>query len=59
MKSLEKKEFYNTNLGTAYLGDSLELMKDIPDASIDLILTSPPFALTRQRNMAINKNRNM
>jgi site-specific DNA-methyltransferase (cytosine-N4-specific) len=49
MKSLEKKEFYNTNLGTAYLGDSLELMKDIPDASIDLILTSPPFALTRQK----------
>ncbi|MDY0343693.1 MAG: site-specific DNA-methyltransferase [Lentimicrobium sp.] len=46
---MEKKEFYNTNLGTAYLGDSLELMKDIPDASIDLILTSPPFALTRQK----------
>lgn len=49
MKSLKKKEFYNTNLGTAYLGDSLELMKDIPDESIDLILTSPPFALTRQK----------
>jgi len=49
MKSLKKKEFYSTNLGTAYLGDSLELMKEIPDSSIDLILTSPPFALTRQK----------
>jgi len=49
MKSLKKKEFYTTNLGTAYLGDSLELMKEIPDSSIDLILTSPPFALTRQK----------
>lgn len=49
MKSLKKKEFYSTNLGTAYLGDSLELMKEIPDMSIDLILTSPPFALTRQK----------
>lgn len=49
MKSLKKKEFYSTDLGTAYLGDSLELMKEIPDSSIDLILTSPPFALTRQK----------
>lgn len=49
MKSLKKKEFYSTNLGTAYLGDSLELMREIPDSSIDLILTSPPFALTRQK----------
>lgn len=49
MKSLKKKKFYSTNLGTAYLGDSLELMKEISDSSIDLILTSPPFALTRQK----------
>ncbi|MCG8318639.1 MAG: site-specific DNA-methyltransferase [Cytophagales bacterium] len=46
---MKKKEFYSTNLGTAYLGDSLELMREIPDSSIDLILTSPPFALTRQK----------
>ena len=41
--------FYNTDLGAAYLGNSLKLMKQIPDSSIDLILTSPPFALTRQK----------
>lgn len=41
--------YYETNLGAAYLGDSLELLKIVPDESIDLVLTSPPFALTRQK----------
>ena len=27
-------------------GDCLELMKDIPDKSIDLIVTDPPYKLT-------------
>lgn len=49
MKYLKQKPFYTTDLGTAYLGDSLNLMKGISDSSIDLILTSPPFALTRQK----------
>jgi site-specific DNA-methyltransferase (cytosine-N4-specific) len=41
--------YYDTDFGQAYLGDSLELMKQLPDSSINLILTSPPFALTRQK----------
>ncbi len=32
-------------LNEIYLGDSLVLMKDIPDGSIDLIVTDPPFAI--------------
>ena len=44
-----KKPFYEMNNGAAYLGDSLELMKLIPSGKVDLILTSPPFALTRQK----------
>ncbi|MBD2253507.1 DNA-methyltransferase [Nostoc parmelioides] len=35
--------------GAAYLGDCLEIIKSIPDNSINLILTSPPFALTRKK----------
>jgi site-specific DNA-methyltransferase (cytosine-N4-specific) len=35
--------------GAAYLGDSLLLLDAIPANSIDLILTSPPFALTRKK----------
>lgn len=45
----KEKPYYHTDLGGAYLGDSLELMKKIPENSIDLILTSPPFALTRKK----------
>ena len=41
--------YYQTKYGAAYLGDSLELLKNIPDKSISLILTSPPFALTRKK----------
>jgi len=40
---------YVTQYGTAYLGDALELLKSLPDESVDLVLTSPPFALQRQK----------
>jgi site-specific DNA-methyltransferase (cytosine-N4-specific) len=41
--------FYTTGKGCAYLGDSLELLKKVETASVDLICTSPPFALLRQK----------
>jgi site-specific DNA-methyltransferase (cytosine-N4-specific) len=41
--------YYETDLGAAYLCDSLDILKRVPDSSINLILTSPPFALTRQK----------
>ena len=41
--------FYNTQYGASYLGDCLELMKKMPDNSVDLICTSPPFALVRKK----------
>ena len=41
-----------------YKGDCLEVMKDIPDKSIDMILTDPPYAinLTPQRDTSKFKN---
>ncbi len=41
--------YYKTDLGTAHLGDSLEQMRLLPNECINLIVTSPPFALTRQK----------
>ncbi len=41
--------YYRTGLGEAHLGDSLRLMEELPDKSINLIVTSPPFALTRKK----------
>ena len=40
---------YTTRYGEAYLGDALDLLKCLPDEGIDLVLTSPPFALQRQK----------
>ncbi|QOV24067.1 DNA-methyltransferase [Anabaenopsis elenkinii] len=41
--------YYTQQWGKAYLGDSLQLLRSIAPNSINLILTSPPFALTRQK----------
>lgn len=37
--------FYSTDLGDAYLADSLELLRALPDDSINAVVTSPPYAL--------------
>ena len=36
---------YRTSLGKAYCGDSLEMMRDMASDSVDLVVTSPPYAL--------------
>lgn len=40
---------YLTNHGAAYHGDSLRLLPLLPDDSVDLVMTSPPFALQREK----------
>lgn len=37
--------FYFTEFGAAYFGESNETMEAIPDNSVNLIVTSPPYAL--------------
>ena len=44
------KVIHRTPLGRMYHGDSLEVMKAIKPASISLVMTSPPFALTRKKD---------
>ncbi|HZP00165.1 MAG TPA: site-specific DNA-methyltransferase [Terriglobia bacterium] len=42
--------YHKTRYGTIVLGDSLAYMKEsIKDASVDLIVTSPPFGLVRKK----------
>jgi len=41
--------FHTTNLGRIYHADSLTVMKTMKAGSVDLIMTSPPFALTRKK----------
>lgn len=47
--STQSTPYYSQNYGSIYLGDSLELLSGLEDGSINLILTSPPFALTRKK----------
>jgi len=46
---MQSRPLYRTASGHAYVGDSLELLSELPDNSIDLVMTSPPFALLRQK----------
>ena len=36
---------YRTRAGAAYTGDALELLGAMPDESVNLVVTSPPYAL--------------
>ncbi len=49
---------YTTRWGRAYQADALDLLRQLPDDSASLVLTSPPFALRRQKaygNVAANE----
>ena len=40
---------YSTRLGRAYHADAISVLRRLPDESVSLVLTSPPFALRRQK----------
>jgi len=40
---------YSTHFGEAYQGNSHDLLRSLADESVDLIVTSPPFPLLRQK----------
>ena len=37
------------------LGDCLEMLKDLPDNSVDSIVTDPPYGLSKEPDMAAKK----
>lgn len=43
------KPYDDREYGASYLGDALTLLDAIPEGAVDLVLTSPPFALTREK----------
>ena len=42
---IQLEPVYKTELGALYCADSLKFMADLPDDTIDLVVTSPPYAL--------------
>lgn len=49
MKRFENEPGYVTSHGRMICGDSLDLIRLLEDNSVNLIVTSPPFALQRQK----------
>ena len=49
MNLLESEPYYTTEKGAAYQGDSRKLLDELPKGEVDLIVTSPPFALRREK----------
>ncbi len=44
-----RNPLYQTALGQAFVGDALDLLSRMKPESVDLVLTSPPFALQRKK----------
>lgn len=44
------KTAFRTAFGMALVGDSMEVLTTMPDESVDLVMTSPPFALLREKS---------
>lgn len=39
--------YFTCEQGTLYQGDCLEVMKHLPEGSVDLVLTDPPYGTTK------------
>ena len=49
--------FYETDYGAAYLGDSLQMLRKMGSDSVQLVMTSPPYALQKKKKYG-NKDSN-
>lgn len=49
MTATKPDTYFNTKRGKIMLGDSLDVLRDMKDGSVDLIMTSPPFGLVRKK----------
>ena len=47
---MDQNVVFKTSLGRAFVGDAMDVLSKVPDDSIDLIVTSPPFALLREKS---------
>ncbi|HEY3968984.1 MAG TPA: site-specific DNA-methyltransferase [Planctomycetaceae bacterium] len=43
------KPAYSTARGAMFQSDAIDILRKLPADSVDLVMTSPPFALTRQK----------
>jgi DNA modification methylase len=56
MKTLEDARREGVKVNEIYCCDCLELMKLMPDKSVDLVLTDPPYGISTEMRIARTKN---
>lgn len=42
---VDRVPYFSSRFGASYLGDSLDLLSSLPSGSVNLVVTSPPYAL--------------
>lgn len=45
------KPYFETKLGKLYHADALEVLKELPDESVDLVLTDPPYNIANKNKL--------
>ncbi|MDI6654528.1 MAG: DNA methyltransferase [Candidatus Hydrothermarchaeota archaeon] len=53
---MENKEFFNSLINKVIQGDCLEIMRKIPDNSVDVTFADPPFNLKKKYNSYYDKH---
>ncbi len=48
----KENRYYETESGILYNGDCLEIMKEFPEKSVDLVLADPPYNISRKNNFS-------
>ena len=54
----KNNRYFETENGILYKGDCLDIMKQFPKQSIDLVLTDPPYNIARKNNLHTMKGKN-
>ncbi len=53
----KESRYFETENGILYCGDCLEIMKNFSENSVDLVLTDPPYQISREHNFDTMEDR--
>jgi site-specific DNA-methyltransferase (adenine-specific) len=53
----KENRYFETEKGILYKGDSVEILKTLPEKVFDLVLTDPPYNISKKNNFHTMKNK--
>ncbi|MGG4266187.1 DNA-methyltransferase [Peribacillus simplex] len=54
IENVYEQPFFSTSLGELYNGNCIELLKQVPDNSVDCVFADPPFNLNKEYDTGVN-----